>query len=286
MVELIGIFFALIAAIVWGSGFVPLKLAGKVDDIQYSSFVAVGIFLSTIITMPFLNFSISFNVHGLISGVMWALANILSIASVKLIGLSRVAPIVGAGIILISFLWGVSFFNEKLISITFAIIGVLLLISGIPFIITNREEKTKNVIKGIVYSAIAGVIFGSYITPLKLSGLQISEYIFSMVSGILITTWIVYLLSLHIKKQKISFNKIIYSLSGGFSWTLGNITSLLTISSLGLSIGFPLTQLQLLVAVSWGIFYFREVRDRQIIVKIIFGAILLIVGAVLLALSK
>ena len=286
MAEIIGIFFALIAALVWGSGFVPLKLAGKVDDIQYSSFVAVGIFLSTIITMPVLNFAIGFDIHGLISGTMWALANILAIVSVRLIGLSRVAPIVGSIIILSTFLWGVLFFNEQLLSTIFAIIGVALLILGIPLVIVAREKKANGMSKGLIYSVVAGIIFGSYITPLKFSGLQISEYILSMASGILITTWLIYLLSLRMKKQKISFNKIIYSLSGGFSWTLGNIASLLAISSLGLSIGFPLTQLQLLVAVSWGIFYFKEVSDKHIIIKIILGAILLISGAALLAFAK
>ncbi|MBI4010024.1 MAG: hypothetical protein HY361_02410 [Candidatus Aenigmarchaeota archaeon] len=286
MAEFVGVFFALIAALAWGSSFVPLKLAGKVDNIQYNAFVGIGIFLSTLLSLPLLNFTISFSQYGLLSGAMWALGNVLTLISVRSIGISKATPMIGALIILSTFLTGVLFFKEQLTSIALAMIGVAFLIFAIPLIIATKENKGDNSAKGIIYAAMAGVIFGSYITPLKLSGTGISEYIFSMVSGILMTSWVVYLLSLRAKRQSLSFNKIINSLSSGIMWTIGNITSLLAINSIGLSIGFPLTQLQLLINVGWGIFYFKEVKGNRTILKIIIGSILLLIGAVLLALSK
>ncbi len=286
MAELLGILFALIAALAWGSSLVPLKLAGKVDDIQFSTFIAFGIFLSTLIAMPFLNFSSAFSFYGFISGVMWVLGNLLTIISIRLIGLSKVAPIVGAAIILVSFLWGIFFFNEQLTSTILALIGIILLILGLPLIVSGREEKSNSSNKAIIYSLIAGIIFGSYITPLKLSALQPMEYIFSMALGILVTGGVVYLLSLYTRKQKSNYEKMLNGLLSGVLWSVGNLASLFAINLLGLSIGLPLTQMQLLVAVSWGIFYFKEVSDKRIIIKIILGAILLVSGAALLAFAK
>lgn len=285
MVESAGILFALIAALAWGSSLVPFKLAGKFDDTRYTAFVTLGIFLSTLLAMPFLNFAFTFNWYGLISGIMWAVSNVFAVTSIRLIGLSRQTPIIGGLIILASFLWGILFFQEQLTSIIFALIGIVFLILGIPLVMA-KENKSKISVKGLAYAAIAGIIFGSYVTPLKLSGVQISEYIFSMVSGILLTGWIVYLVSLRLKRQKMNFTRITYGMSSGVLWTIGNITSLFAINSLGLGIGFPLTQLQLLIGVAWGVFYFKEVKEKQATVKIIFGAVLLLLGAIFLTLSK
>jgi len=286
MVDATGILFALVAIFSWGSSLVPFKLAGKVDGIQYNLFISMGIVISTLIALPLLNFSFGFSIHGLVAGAMWALGNTIGIFSIRLLGLSKAVPMMGACIVLTSFLWGILFFNEQLKLILVALIGIVLLIIGIPLIVTSREQMTSSSAKPLIFAIITGVTFGSYITPLKLSGLPINEYIFSMVLGILVTSSIIYLLSLYMRKQRPNFNKIFHGISSGFMWTIGNITSLFAISSLGLSIGLPLTQAQLLVATSWGLFYFKESTNKEAVLKIIIGAILVLSGAVLLAVSK
>ena len=167
MVEITGLFFALFAAIVWGSSFVPLKLAGKIDDFQYSSFVATGIFLSTLITMPILNFSLDLNSYGLVSGIMWSLGNVLNIIAVRLGGMSKVIPIIGAEIILLTFLWGVLFFNEQFSSITIATLGILFLILGVPLVVIGRERRSNSLGKAIAYSILAGIIGNPMVSPNK-----------------------------------------------------------------------------------------------------------------------
>jgi len=62
----------------------------------------------------------------------------------------------------------------------------------------------------------------------------------------------------------------------------GNYTALLTINILGVSRGYPLTQLAIVVNTIWGICYLKEVTTSKKKLLIIVGIILAIIGAILI----
>ena len=49
----------------------------------------------------------------------------------------------------------------------------------------------------------------------------------------------------------------------GLLWSAGNACSIIAISKLGVAIGWPLVQCQLVVSTTWGVWYYREVRGRK-----------------------
>ncbi|MFB6076666.1 MAG: GRP family sugar transporter, partial [Candidatus Nanohaloarchaea archaeon] len=72
-------------------------------------------------------------------------------------------------------------------------------------------------------------------------------------------------------------------LSSGVMWNVGNIGSLFAVRNLGVSIGQPLTQNAILVAVLWGIFYFNEETRRSRIRTVVIGGLVLIAGSAILS---
>lgn len=129
---------------------------------------------------------------------------------------------------------------------------------------------------------IAGLLFGSYLIPLKTTVLSPLEFLFPMSVGIAVFAAAIFLIKKPIIDKKIIANGI----ASGILWNTANITSFFAVGALGLTVGFPLTQMALFVSVLWGIFYFREIKGKNAIVKVIGASIILFCGVILLSLTK
>ena len=69
----------------------------------------------------------------------------------------------------------------------------------------------------------------------------------------------------------------------GFLWSLGNLSSMISVQHLGEGVGYSLTQASMLVSGMWGIFYFREVEGFAIRIKWFLSAMVTIAGILLLS---
>jgi glucose uptake protein len=183
--------------------------------------------------------------------------------------------------IFVSFIWGIIFFKEVLTSILIGTVGIFLLIFGISLISSTTEERKNSNFKGIIFAIITGIIAGSYLVPLKISNLQPTDFIFSMSLGILIGGFTIYLL----KRSEIDKKIILPGAISGVVWNIANLASFFAVLNLGISVGFPLTQMALFISVLWGLFYFHEIKNKSKIIRLFLGAIILFVGAVSLVLS-
>src|SRR3989338_9907513 len=137
---LLGLVAVSVSIIGWGSYFVPMKRIRQFDPFYFQLLMCVAIFgLSLIVSLVFRSFILSF--FGIISGVLWALGNILSAQAVKYSGLSKSAPLwMGVGI-LTSFAWGLLFFMEPINILLLGVIGLLLLVLGIFLISSTGESR-------------------------------------------------------------------------------------------------------------------------------------------------
>lgn len=52
---------------------------------------------------------------------------------------------------------------------------------------------------------------------------------------------------------------------------------------LGMAIGWPLVQCNLIVSSAWGVFYYKEVEGRQPIIMFVLSTVVVILGMALLA---
>ncbi len=283
---LAGLLSALISVTAWGSYFVPMKRVKKYDPFYFQLIMCLTILVSSLILVVFLQ-AFKFTYFGIISGIFWSSGNILSALAVQKAGLSKSAPIwMGTGII-ISSLWGLAFFHEALTNQMLGIVGIILIILGILWI-SRISENTKEGIKlgsvrnGIFLALVAGLFFGTYFVPFKLSGFDPFSYLLSSTLGIFLGGICIYA----VKRSPMDRSIIKQGALSGLLWNVGNIASFFAVASLGLTVGFPLTQLALFVSILWGLMYFKEIKSRKNIISLVLSGIVLFTGAILLTLAK
>jgi len=280
MVDLSAVILSVFAAFIFGTYFVPLKKIENVDPHHYQFFVGISALIISTIALFVLNIPFQMNAVGILTGIMWAAANLLVAYALKYVGVSKV-PIAQGTVVLISFIWGLVFLQEAFQSVSLAVAGISLLIVGMPLIAVG-EDKTKDLIKGAILLVFAGLIWGTmFVIPLAFK-IEMESIILSMAIGIFFFG----IGSLLFGRGKLRIQTAYNSLFSGALWSIGNVANILAVGLVGLAIAGPLAQLAILFGVGWGLFYFKEVRNTNKMVKIITGGIMLVLGAVLLALSK
>lgn len=268
-------------ALAWGSYMVPFKKFPPQNLVQFQLLIAVSIFISTFLICLIFNYPISLNLYGVVAGIIWAVGNPLSLQAVADLGLSRALPIFLSVIITLSFLWGVLVFGEITTGLPLAFLAILGIIAGVILIASVGNTQSKNVKRGIILSVFSGILFGHQLIPLKLGKLTPEEFFFPMSVGIL-----VFAVSFALFKQvKLKNEGIGVSIFSGLIWNIGNFLSLMTVSLIGLAKGGPIIQFQLLIAVCWGIFYFKEITKMTQKIQIMIGTVIFFIGIIFLAVS-
>jgi glucose uptake protein GlcU len=276
VVDYFGVAFALIAAGSWGTYLVPVRKYGIENIFNTQGAIGIGAILFALAILPFYG-SLTIDHAGLVAGAIWIAASTCGIFAIKYIGLGRVAPPVGTIIIVTSFLWGLLFFNEQLSSLAFAIAGIAMLAMGMSLVVVG--EKRRRDLKGYIITAIAGFLWGSLFVPVRVfSDLETS--FFSMCLAIFVIG-----IGMLIATKNFRKKETITGIASGAIWNVGNVASFLAVGTLGLTVGYPLTQLALLFNVSWGLLYFKEAHPRSFR-TIYAGAVMVIIGSVFLSYSS
>lgn len=282
--EIYGFIGALTAAVFWGSQFVPYLIAKEKPFVaQYQWMTTIGIFIFALIAVPIFKLNYSINLAGIIGGFLWAFGNFFATKALEKLGQAKSFPIYASIIVLLSFFIGILFFGDILRNASFGIIGCIIIILGIYLVSRGYEAfKSKAAFLGVIFAIATGILFGVQLVPLKIAGLTAREFFFPMSLGILIMGTIIFLL--HRKKPE---NKAISNgLIGGVLFNIGNLGSIFSVTYLGLAIGFPLTQLTIVIAVLWGVLVFKEIKDRNKKIFVFLGSIIMVLGAALLGFSK
>lgn len=149
---------------------------------------------------------------------------------------------------------------------------------------------------GIVGAAVNGTWGGLNLVPLhfaKREGFGGAAYLISFACGSMIVNtclWIFYY-GYYLHQRRFDFREALYCLPewhleqlwlpgflAGSLYSLGNFGSILSVTYLGQGVGFSLCQVQILVSGLWGIFYYKEIKGRDIITKWLISACIAVVG--------
>lgn len=271
-----GLLFAALAAISWGTFFVPVRKVGVTNVWQLQGATSFGILLFAIPIGFFWGFEIQLS--GLFSGLIWTAANLLALYSVKLIGLARTSPLLAGFSIITAFVWGTAFFGETFDSLVLALVAIGLLLSGLPLV--SGGEKNPTVQKKGYFTAVAsGLIGGSYIIPMQATQTLESSFFSLSLSIFAIGIPLFFFARRFIKKETIA------GLVSGILFNLGSLSVLVAVGLIGITTAFPISQTATLFAVSWGILYFKEIVQKRGILRVAGGAVIILCGAVLLAIA-
>jgi glucose uptake protein len=275
--SLSGVVGALIAAFCWGSYLVPLKRYPELPTAKLQWWASVAIFVSSLLLwltrgMPALS------AWGVMAGLFWTLGGRLSFEAVRHEGLAGASTRwMGVGI-LTSFAVGYFVFHEAVV-LVWGLGGLMLLLVGLAFAGGGPGSGG-----GLPWrSVLAGLVFGTYLVPLRLSGVSALDFAPPMALGILLGALP---LGWHARHHRVTSGVRWLLLLAGLVWNVANVASFYAISGLGLAVGFPLTQLALVVSLAWGILAFGEVPGRKARLRIALGAALLLAGASSLGLGR
>lgn len=276
--ENLGILAALGAAVFWGSYTVPFKVSASKNLLQFQAIMAVGIGLSGLVVSILLGYPLDLNIFGLLSGVLWAFANAVSLIAVLNLGLSRAVPVMSSLVVIGSFFWGAFVFHE-LSGLMTGLLGIGLIILGVIFVSSIGKTERRNVKKGLLAAVIAGSVWSSQMAPIKLGHVSPNEFFFPVCFGVLVTGVLVFIVS----RAKFERKAIGMSLLSGVLWNAGNLASIISIPLIGLSKALPVSQSASLVAVLWGVLYFKEITQKRQKLQVLIGAIILLVGVAILS---
>ena len=143
---------------------------------------------------------------------------------------------------------------------------------------------------GVMSGLAAGAWLGAAEAPTKLVTIGLSPFLISlaMVSGVFVARWTVptimkgtgyVFLDLGEKRHL-----IVWAVLAGALWAVANTLTVFAIRDVGISIAFPIWNVNSLVGVFWGWFFFRELRGAgwQGWLKVVGGAVAIVAGATLL----
>lgn len=149
-------------------------------------------------------------------------------------------------------------------------------------------------ITGILSGFAAGAWLGAAEAPTKLVNLCISPVIISllMVSGVFLARWTLPALIRGTAQMKVDARQaphlIFWGVLAGCLWAVANTLTVYAIRDIGLSVAFPLWNLNSLLGIFWGWLLFRELRGAETrrLWAVIAGAVVMVFGATMLALAS
>ena len=278
----IGLFVAVFA---FGTYMVPLKAWSKFSSWAYLSCMALGMFLAQF-AVSIATDTLCILPVGLLCGFFWVVAGAFCFWAVK-----AEQDLTGAGVrsmgvsILASFISGVLVFSESTL-LYFSIPAIFLLLFGLSRLAPPQGNIFRN-----WRSLLGGLIFGLYLIPYKFAEVPILEFMSSFAIGIFIAAELLVAI-LCIKRRALFEYELAPSMASmfmGVLWVIGQHGCFWAIDSkgaLGYAVGYPLTQLNLLVNLLWGVVVFHEYPTKPERIKLAIAVSVIICGGALLALSK
>lgn len=281
----VGILYALLPAIFWGSiVLISVKLGG--NAYQQTLGITLGAFLFSIgaymIKMPELTpliFAVS-----IISGIFWSIGQMNQLSSVAFLGVSKAVPL-STGMQLVSTtLFGVIVFKEWQ-TMTVILIGscaILFIIAGV--VMTSLGQKKSggneggNFKKGIIILLISTVGYVGYVVILRWFHIDGWSALVPQSVGMLLS-------SLAISLKQDPFSKYTFrNIIAGLVWSTGNLGLLLAIPLIGVAVSFSMSQTGIVISTLGGIYLLKEKASKTSFV--IAGCLMIIAGGVLLGFTK
>jgi len=153
---------------------------------------------------------------------------------------------------------------------------------------------------GLLGAVIDGAYGGSILVPMHFAGREKTKglaYVLSFAIGCAVLVTIVWILRYLYycaragsfvggAERMPSFHLMVigpYASLAGLIWSVGNISSILSVSLLGEGVGYSIVQSQLLIAGLWGVCWYREIQGVRIVTSWFLFAIITVVGIILLS---
>ncbi|MCI0131244.1 GRP family sugar transporter [Vagococcus sp. CY53-2] len=226
---------------------------------------------------------------GIISGIGWASAQILTFKSFELVGSSRAMPITTAFQLIVASLWGVVHLGNWP-TITDKLIGALalvLIIIGARFTVWSEKKdsaNSSNIKKAVIILAVGEIGYWLYsAAPQETSITGMNAFLPQAIGMVIVA--VVYSLVIAIKEKENALTQVVSykQIISGFFFAFAALTYLISAqpNMNGLATGFILSQTSVVLATLTGIWFLGQKKTPKEMKITIVGLILILLAATL-----
>jgi glucose uptake protein len=291
---MLGIICAVVTVVAWGSWLAPSQNVPLKNQQIKIFYVA-----TTNLVVAFL-FSLSHGLNRLtldqfwppfVGGLIWAVSGLCAFVATNRLGMAKACGLWSPLNIIVSLICGWFLFDEfrhvatwvqaMLVATVGLIIGGVLLIVFAKGEARAKSEGNAWTI-GLLSAVAAGVLWGIYFIPIKMSRMSLWIAAFPMAVGIFVGS--AFLMAIAGQSPRLSRGSDYVRLGAtAVLWTAGNYGMLLLVDQLGAGKGFTIAQLSVVVNALIGIYGLKDPPPKTRAARmVLLGCILATSGGILL----
>ncbi len=235
-----------------------------------------------------------------LAGMLWVVANTLTVFAIRDVGLSIAFPLWNTNS-LVGLLWGWLFFGElrgaarrdvtKVVGGAVAVVGGACLLA---YATSRGGAAGEKATAGVLAALAAGLLWGTMYIPYRkayLSGMNPLSFVTVFTIGEVATMTVLALAFLGgpgalLRDLTAARPALFWLFLGGFCWVLGDLFQQYAAKYIGIGRGIPLSNTNQLWGLAWGVLVFGELRGRDLTTQalVVTGSLVMIAGA--LAISR
>jgi len=239
-------------------------------------------------------------VWAVLAGMLWAVANTLTVFAIRNVGLSIAFPLWNVNS-LVGLFWGWLLFNElrgagwgRVVGGAAAIVGGACLLAYA----TSQKSSAApgGAALGIAAALTAGLLWGTMYIPYRkayISGMNPLSFVTVFTFGELGTVWtLAVVFDGGVQGVMAELGRarpaLFWLFLGGFCWVLGDLFQNYATKYVGIARGIPLSNTNQLWGLAWGVLVFGELAGQGAVAHalVLTGSLLMVAGAGAICMAK
>jgi glucose uptake protein len=287
-----GAIYAIITVLAWGTWLAPSQNVPLKNQQIRTFYVTLAVLIMAglvavvggVGTLTARTFWLPF-----LGGLIWAASGLCAFIGTNRLGMAKAMGIWSPLNILVSIAWGMLLFGEFLktgsTNLVWALAAVIVIIAGVLLIIFGgggTSGKSSFSWVGLAGAFGAGIGWGSYFIPIRISELSMWVAMLPMALGMFAGSCVLLLLSKSSLKLD-SSTQYARLLATGLLWGIGNYGALKMMELIGTGRGFTIAQLCVVVNALIGVFVMKNPQPGTRAARLtLIGIVIATIGAIVL----
>ncbi|HEX7972956.1 MAG TPA: GRP family sugar transporter, partial [Anaerolineales bacterium] len=224
-------------------------------------------------------------------GLIWALSGFCAFTATHKLGIARAFGIWAPLNILVSMIWGAVLFHElvgsSLLNLVLLGVSLAVIIAGALLIIFAKGSgeavhDRKDLLAGLAGAVGAGVLWGTYFIPIKMTSVSLWAAALPLAAGIFAGSAALALLAGQ-SPRLASGSQYLRVSATGLLWGIGNYGMLLLVGEIGAGKGFTISQLSVVVNGLIAVYWLKDPSPRSRAASLtLAGCVLATLGGIVL----
>lgn len=271
---MLGIIYAIVTVLAWGLWMAPSQNISFKNQQIKTFYVALANLLLATLVFLFQGFrGLTWQIFWLpfLGGLVWSVSGLLAFTATNRLGMARAFGIWAPINVGVSIFWGIVIFGEFLaarpLTLGLLALSLVIIIAGVLLIIFAKGFGGQNQPRRIFWTGLlsalgAGVLWGTYFIPIKLSAASMWVAAFPLSVGIFVGSTVLVAFTRQALSLDRAGNYLRVAITG-VMWGIGNYGMLLLVEQLGAGRGFTISQLGVVVNGLTGVYLLKDPQPQS-----------------------